>query len=240
MIKTRTICFLVSCLAVACSTKADEPVTPPEATDAGDAAAPATGDTGTPDTGTDDVVAAEAAVADTGADDVVVADTAVADTAVADTAVADTGAADTAVAETSTGDAATWTQQGSLSWSDLNAATTWQAATTYCASIGGRLPTISDFRKIVQGCPASETGGACGVTDACVSMTCWSATTCAGCANDSTGKYSPFADTAYLWSSTEIPDPVYGPSVWVVSFVRVSIDNNGIAKTDKAKFRCVK
>lgn len=90
----------------------------------------------------------------------------------------------------------------------------------YCENLnwGGysdwRLPTISELRTLVRGCPAIETGGECGVTDDCnVYSSCWSWGECHqkcpfgqgpnnGCYWPSELKGSCGEDDSY-WSSTE-------------------------------------
>jgi uncharacterized protein (TIGR02145 family) len=92
-----------------------------------------------------------------------------------------------------------------LNWADalISDRTTWGDAVEYCKNLGGRLPTISELRTLIQNCPATETGGKCGVTDSCLSSAdCWN-DPCAGCENNNSGKYSVFGDTYYFWSSSE-------------------------------------
>lgn len=64
----------------------------------------------------------------------------------------------------------------------------WAAAGTYCTSnaaglpgVGWRLPSISELRSIIRGSAGTVTGGACAVTDQCLSATdCFSYGACAG------------------------------------------------------------
>ena len=73
-------------------------------------------------------------------------------------------------------------------WLDSETNLMWQAAQScgksygnaraYCATLdwGGRtdwrLPTISELRTLVRGCPESEADGNCGITDECLSLDC--------------------------------------------------------------------
>lgn len=104
-----------------------------------------------------------------------------------------------------------------LYWSDkADYSMYWIDAAAYCEYLGGRLPTISELRTLVQNCPAGETGFKCRVTDYCLYYNdCWS-DTCNGCENDESGKYSVFGDTEWFWSSSELSD--YANLAWLVNF----------------------
>ena len=76
-------------------------------------------------------------------------------------------------------------------WENLPSATSraWDDSVAYCSGLelcgyragGWRLPTISEVRSLIRGCPDGTAGGACGITDSCLGTACWS-DVCYGCA----------------------------------------------------------
>jgi len=115
-----------------------------------------------------------------------------------------------------------------LTWQVLPTGGTmgWKAAKAHCKKLrlGGysdwRLPTISELRSLIKGCPATQTGGSCGVTDSCLSYSCRNSA-CNGCSGGggpgSGGAYWPpelsDAATRWYWSSSAAADssgPAWG------------------------------
>jgi len=127
-----------------------------------------------------------------------------------------------------------------LDWSDASGKSmSWYDAIQYCKDIGGRLPKISELRKLIQNCPATFTGGECGVTNDCLSFqNCWN-DACDECSEKYSGyeKHSVFGDKNWLWSLSEESGDT--DVVWCVDFscgdvVRSSNDNPDLY------VRCVK
>ncbi|MCC6159500.1 MAG: DUF1566 domain-containing protein [Deltaproteobacteria bacterium] len=90
-----------------------------------------------------------------------------------------------------------------------------------------RLPTISELRSIIRGCPAAETGGSCGVTDDCAESDCWTMDDCEACKmfpNEGPGSEGGYCDLyswfpfGEVWSSTEVEDDSEIRSFWQVEF----------------------
>ncbi len=94
-------------------------------------------------------------------------------------------------------------------------------ASDYCFGLatGGaddwRLPSISELRSLIRGCPASQAGGSCGVGDSCTEASCADSVACGGCDPDGGpgpgGKYWPpelevpsltTSSTMAYWSAT--------------------------------------
>ena len=111
-----------------------------------------------------------------------------------------------------------------LIWSGKSTETMpWADAVNYCISYsegglsGWHLPTISELRTLIKNCSGTQMpGGSCGVTDSCLSSSCWTETACYSCSYDSTGGHSKFGETGYFWSySTGVDSPNYA---WYVNF----------------------
>jgi hypothetical protein len=124
----------------------------------------------------------------------------------------------------------------------------WDEAITYCTTLvlGGlgswHLPTISELRSFIRGCPATETGGTCGVTDACLASRCSDA--CRGCpllgGPDARGAYWPpglGGTVVQYWSSSPwAEDAAF--YAWAVAFNGGAVFNNN--KTYRYVIRCVR
>jgi Protein of unknown function (DUF1566) len=111
-----------------------------------------------------------------------------------------------------------------------------------------RLPTISELRSLIRGCPATETSGSCNVTDSCKVDDC-SNDSCFGCDNDS----GPGPDGEYwheefesdcseegcfdYWSQTLLYRDM-DVDCWYISFNRGRIRNTGTGS--KFYVRCVR
>ena len=126
---------------------------------------------------------------------------------------------------------------------------TWNDAIAYCAglSLAGfgpgewELPSISTLRTLIRGCPDTEDGGACGVTDACLEESCWH--DCEGC----DGGGGPGAEGCYwdpaleggcewYWSSSSYAG---SPScAWAVYFTSGYVPSDDKANVYAA--RCVR
>ena len=125
----------------------------------------------------------------------------------------------------------------------------WSDAQSYCASLtwggqtGWQLPDIDQLRSLLRGCSATDTGGSCGVTDACPDTTC-SSDVCDGCTVSGGpgkgGAYWPVEISglpSLYWSATAVPDD--GGDAWTVSFTTGAIDDTIAGGYSAYAVRCV-
>ncbi len=135
---------------------------------------------------------------------------------------------------------------GNLSWQNPpdDNKMKWQEAVDYCDNLGSgwHLPTISELRSLIRGCPQTETGGDCGVTDSCLETSC--TVSCSGChdGDPDHGCYWP----EELSGSCEVSEAFWSSSpfenvsalAWHVRFADGSVFYNN--KTSKSSVRCVR
>ena len=123
-----------------------------------------------------------------------------------------------------------WDSTTGLTWqvSPSGGMMKWQAAKAHCRALnlGGlsnwRLPTISELRSLIRGCPSSQKSGACGVMDSCLSYSCWH-NKCGGCYSKNGPKPSKaFWPTelsgtiSWYWSSSAVAGDING--AWHIGF----------------------
>ena len=126
-------------------------------------------------------------------------------------------------------------------WTDkADSLMSWQDAQDYCNNLTAcgysdwHLPTISELRSLIQNCPATQTGGECGVTDSCLSWSDCRDSACSGCDSDSSSK---LGDTGWFWSSSVLSDD-YSDDAWGVNFHGGHV--NGYLKSSDFYVRCVR
>jgi hypothetical protein len=118
-------------------------------------------------------------------------------------------------------------------------------ARSYCSDLvlGGhedwRLPSIDELRSLIRGCPSTEPGGECAISEDsdCLTMDC--AEECGGCEggggcywDPQLGEFCP-----RYWSSSECEPNMEG-CAWHVSFVSGAVDWMGIEGAERV--RCVR
>lgn len=118
----------------------------------------------------------------------------------------------------------------------------WSDAKSYCENLaeGGfsdwRLPNISELRTLVQNCPLTIPGGACGVYDPdCLDKSCDVPADCF-CDGFSDGRYSKIGERTLLWSSSVRSD--YPEAAFVLDFSSGGI--NVLTLTSPEWVRCVR
>ena len=118
----------------------------------------------------------------------------------------------------------------------------WTEAKQYCNGLDSagyadwHLPTISDFRSLIRGCPTTETGGGCAVElGGCLASSCRN-DSCDGCSlseGPAGGCYWPEqldGTCGWYWSATGMS--ANDVAAWYVDFnsghVKASAVNNSI------------
>lgn len=142
---------------------------------------------------------------------------------------------------------ATWIDPATgLEWQVEPAGETmgWEAAKEHCAARGEgwRLPTVSELRSLIRGCPRTQTGGSCEVTDRCLPWSRCRNDDCGGCdprngPDDACFWPGELAGTCiWYWSSS--PDEDRPLSAWYVFFGDGSVNVNGVL--GEIHVRCVR
>ena len=144
-----------------------------------------------------------------------------------------------------------WTDPtSSLTWQNPPADKTmdWKEAEQYCGDLSlddgdWRLPTISELRTLIRGCPGTVTGGACRVTDSCFAhLECWDEEFCSGCsARDGSADGCFWPDEmqgtcSWYRSSSDVMGG--GGGMWSVAFNDGGINSTGGLTDDHV--RCVR
>ena len=149
----------------------------------------------------------------------------------------------------------------SIQWKDPTSNLTWQVTPTggtmnwsdakaHCSGLsldggGWHLPTISELRSLIRGCPGTVTDGACEVTDSCLSYSsCWDEGACWSCSGGAGpadgGMYWPDeveGDCCWYWSSSPVEDG--GGNAWGVSFPNGYVGGSGVNYYEYS-VRCVR
>ena len=149
-------------------------------------------------------------------------------------------------------------------WTDSTTGSMWQNGATvgsdnydqpdaesYCTGLtwggysGWSLPDIDQLRSLIQGCPATGTGGSCDVTDSCLLESCEN-DSCGGCSDGGPGPggaYWPPEITGnvfcWYWSSLGFTDDT-GSYGWGVYFSSADITYAGVANVEGNCARCVR
>ncbi len=142
-------------------------------------------------------------------------------------------------------------QENGRIWSEVWHSHSWYDAfsgcdnLTACGYSNWRLPTIDELRSLIKNCPATQTGGECGVTNNCLVYSDCRNDACSGCPSDfdNPGQYSKLdigeTRETTLWSSSALDNFTDSSYHYFVDFMSGSVgmtrvDDNGIS------VRCVR
>ena len=128
---------------------------------------------------------------------------------------------------------------GNLIWSARSPSSMqYNNAESYCnnyseggISSGWSLPSINALRTLIQNCSSTVTGGTCGVSNSCLSSTCWIQRDCLTCSANGYGNYSKTGDSSTLLSGSSVSDQ--SGKVWGIDFYYANI-----TKTTSGYVRC--
>ncbi|MDD5306229.1 MAG: DUF1566 domain-containing protein [Deltaproteobacteria bacterium] len=126
----------------------------------------------------------------------------------------------------------TWENPASTDYRNVAESTSYCESLVACGFDDWRLPTIDELRTLVRGCPATATGGTCGVTSSCLASTCLTddcgdASCTYGSGPDDEGNYwptaleGPYVAYEQYWSSSSTTDLSGG--AWYVLFKNADI-----------------
>ncbi len=134
-----------------------------------------------------------------------------------------------------------------LMWSNkkiINNMDSWyrQDAELYCDELSEdgfedwHLPTIGELRTLVNGCATTASGGACGVTDSCLSINCLSEE--CSCSENNHYNYSKFDEGGWFFSSSSLEEN--DSRTWGIDFQTAEITTNPKPTTGYKYLRCVR
>jgi Protein of unknown function (DUF1566) len=137
----------------------------------------------------------------------------------------------------------------------------WEGAKSHCSglSLGDksdwRMPTISELRSLIRGCPATEKGGSCRISDSCLNYRkcknnsgVFTDNLCGGCAYDEgTGQGGAYwppeleGKVTWYWSSSvmEKKADAFTKDVFYVGFKNADVSFNDTVER-QTYVRCVR
>jgi uncharacterized protein (TIGR02145 family) len=120
----------------------------------------------------------------------------------------------------------------------------WEQAKAHCQAKGRgwHLPTISELRSLIRGCPATQTGGSCNLADGgCTGWNCRDSS-CDGCGYQKGPAGGCYWDSTleggcgWFWSSSPVADD--SGNAWGVTFGVGDVGSPGV--NDARGVRCVR
>jgi len=127
----------------------------------------------------------------------------------------------------------------------INRNMNWESAKKYCENMtlagyeDWRLPSLSEIRTLIRGCPATEIGSQCRAMDSCPSWDNCRTEVCEGCKDKSSACYWPKQiEGRCNWYYTSTPDSTKKGDAWNLDFQRALI---GTTYTWRKNYvRCVR